>query len=279
MIDQTPEISRFLQRYMKQFLHALTDDERALLQKRFLLEGGGEGFAQLSQRYAYPEHWQGLRKFIANTLRGLRALAAREAADRQLFLIPMAPEVAEAARQLNTQGHPQKVRHPILDTDGTDGQRYSLDEVWRFLRAEFPEAAPRSRKTLDNWGNAGTIAVIRDGGRKWLDSKGIEQVRTIVAAKCQQVDLVVRARAVGMTDDAIAKGRQRGTLEAIITRKESARAHKASHQGDPVESLPAEDLRAELKWQLSQAITEDERLDVIDQLRQLDQMHESSGRS
>jgi hypothetical protein len=52
---------------------------------------------------------------------------------------------------------------------------------------------------------------------------------------------------------------------------------KAEQQRRPDDRAALEDARAELEWQLSQATTEDERLDVMDQLRRLDRMNERVG--
>lgn len=81
MGECTPEMARFLQRYMGQFRHAASWEERELLQgehTRFLLEGGGEGLAAILRTYAHPEHWKGHRQFIARTLDGRWRTAARK---------------------------------------------------------------------------------------------------------------------------------------------------------------------------------------------------------
>jgi hypothetical protein len=93
MVECTPEIARFLQRYMGQFRYAASREERDLLQgehTRFLLEGGGEGFAALLRTYTHPEHWKAHRRFIAKTLSGRWRTAARKEAaqSRQELAIP-----------------------------------------------------------------------------------------------------------------------------------------------------------------------------------------------
>src|SRR5205807_10388445 len=65
MIDFTREISHFVQRYMRQFRYAASQEDQALLEgklERFLLEGGGAAFAEILRTYAFPEHWKGQRQ-------------------------------------------------------------------------------------------------------------------------------------------------------------------------------------------------------------------------
>ncbi len=85
MGECTPEMARFLQRYMGQFRYAASREERDLLQgehMRFLLEGGGEGFVALLRTYTHPEHWKAHRRFMAKTLSGRWRTAARQEAEQ-----------------------------------------------------------------------------------------------------------------------------------------------------------------------------------------------------
>ena len=94
MIESSLPISQFLAGFMGRFKHAVPDGERTV-QRRKHLEGGGVGVAHLLQRFALPEDSRSLRKYIATTLRGLRASAARKAAEDDAQRSGLSPEQAQ----------------------------------------------------------------------------------------------------------------------------------------------------------------------------------------
>jgi len=157
MGECTPEISRFLQRYMGRFRHAASWEERALLQgehTRFLLEGGGEGFAALLRRYAHLEHWKAHRQFIAKTLSGLWRTAARKEAE-------------------------QSAPWPIV-SPRSDGLYSVLDTV-RILASETGVQWTLTRDWLDDRMKAGSLPFGFDArGWKYLDEHGLQCARKLV---------------------------------------------------------------------------------------------------
>jgi len=82
MMANSAEVSDFLQGYMRHFAHAMTKEEYDLLPRARQLQGGGERFEAIRKGFAHPEHWKELRPYIARTLRGLSASAAREAVEQ-----------------------------------------------------------------------------------------------------------------------------------------------------------------------------------------------------
>ena len=157
MGECTPEIARFLQRYMGQFRYAASWEERALLQgehTHFLLEGGGEGFAALLRTYAHPEHWKAHRKFIAKTLSGRWRTAARQEAEHSGQSLAVAPS-----------------------SDGL----YSVNDVVRILAGETAGQWRLSRDWLDDRIKAGRLPFSLDArGWKCLDEHGLQCARKLV---------------------------------------------------------------------------------------------------
>src|SRR5262245_16940616 len=82
MIACSADVSNFLQCYMRQFTHARTKEEYDLLPRAEQLQGGGERFDAIRKGFAYPEHWKEGLSYIARTLRGLSASAAREVVEQ-----------------------------------------------------------------------------------------------------------------------------------------------------------------------------------------------------
>jgi hypothetical protein len=275
-LDLTPDVSTFLKNYMGQFKYAVPKEERDLLPKHFRLAHGGSGFSHLTQTYAAPEDWRALRRYIAKTLYGRQVSAARKEARTSQHQSSLSPEEAETAQQLKRYGKPRKPQRPILVPTDAQGQRlYAVHEIVQILEAEAAEDMwVPSVDTLYDWGNAGLFIWHRDERkRKSLDEDGLNKVRARVEGERTHQKLVKRAEAVGMSRWAVKKASQRGRLEAIIARREAERQRELGDRAT------LEEARAELEWQLSQAITEDERLEIIDKQRQLDRMHESWGRA
>jgi len=164
MGECTPEIASFLQRYMGQFRHAASWEERELLQgehTRFLLEGGGEGLAAILRTYAHPEHWKAHRQFIAKTLHGRRATAARHEAEQSGQGLAVAPR--------------------------SDG-RYSVDDAVKILAQEAHAGQwTPPRDWLYDQINAGTLPVVCN---KWLDENGLQCARKLVKDKTLRKALV-----------------------------------------------------------------------------------------
>jgi hypothetical protein len=157
MGECTPEIARFFQRYMGQFRHAASWEERELLQgehTRFLLEGGGEGFAALLRTYAHPEHWKGHRSFIAKTLSGRWRTAARQEAEQSGQSLPVVPS-----------------------SDGL----YSVHDVVRILAGETEGQWRLTRDWLDDRLKVGSLPFRLDArGWKCLDEHGLQCARKLI---------------------------------------------------------------------------------------------------
>ena len=179
MGECTPEIARFLQRYMGQFRYAAHQEERALFQgehTRFLLEGGGEGFAELLRTYAYPEHWKAHRKFIATTLSGRWRTAVRKETEQSWQGLAVSPR-----------------------SDGL----YSVYNVVRVLTGETEGQWRLTRDWLDDRIKAGRIPFSRDArGWKCLDEHGLQCARKLVK------DETLRRALVGYQIDELRKSRR-----------------------------------------------------------------------
>jgi hypothetical protein len=154
MIAHSAEVSDFLQRYMRQFTHARTKEEYDLLPKAQQLQGGGERFEAIRKGFAYPEHWKELRPYIARTLRGLSAAAAREAVE---------------------QSGP-RTGHALART-----APYAVDDIVRFLQVECEtDVWTPTRRTLYHWIKEGKIRTVHSGKKVLIPEEGLEQIRALV---------------------------------------------------------------------------------------------------
>jgi hypothetical protein len=157
MGECTPETTRFLQRYMGQFRYAASREERELLQgehTRFLLEGGGEGFAALLRTYTHPEHRKAHRRFIAKTLSGRWRTAAKQKAEQSGQSLMVVPS-----------------------SDGL----YSVHDVVRILAGETAGQWRLTRDWLDDRLKAGRLPFSLDArGWKCLDEHGLQYARTLI---------------------------------------------------------------------------------------------------
>jgi hypothetical protein len=163
MLESTSAINKFLDRYMMQFRYAFTKDERHLLRQGFEL-GGGEGFAEILRTNAYPESAKGLSQYIAKTLHGRRATAARQEAEQsgQWLVVP----------------------------SRSDGL-YRVNDIVRILAGETGERWTLSRDWLDDRMNAGGLPIVRDAqGRKCLDENGLQVARKLVKGETLRKELV-----------------------------------------------------------------------------------------
>jgi hypothetical protein len=158
MGECTPEIAHFLQRYMRQFRYAASREERDLLQgkhTRYLLEGGGEGFAALLRTYAQPEHWKAQRRFIAKTLCRRWRTAARQEAEQSGEGCAVSPR--------------------------SDGLYSVLDAVRILEREAYEGQWTPPRDWLDDRMHKGILPyVLNVRGWKCLDEDGLHCARQLV---------------------------------------------------------------------------------------------------
>ena len=160
MIAHSAEVSAFLQRYMRQFPHAMTKEEYDLLPRAAQLQGGGERFDAIRKGFAYPEHWKEWRPYMARTLHGLSASAAREAVEQSDFRT--GPSFAPTAP-------------------------YAVDDIVRLLQVESgPEVWTPTRRPLYHWIKAGKIRTVPSGKKVLIPEEGLEQIRVLVQEQRQQ---------------------------------------------------------------------------------------------
>jgi hypothetical protein len=196
MLESTSAINRFLDRYMKQFRYAFTEDERHLLQKGIVL-GGGEGFAEILRTDAYRESAKGLHQYIARTFHGRRTTAARREAEQSGQWLTVCPR-----------------------SDGL----YSVNDVVKILAREAYENhwTPPSRDWLDDRIKEGVLPVVHNAQRrKCLDENGLHRARKLVKDENDRRALVDYLMSLGITrrgaNKRIQEHRERGESYAEMT--------------------------------------------------------------
>ena len=195
MIEGTAEINRFLDRYMRQFKYAFTQEEWHLLRQGVAL-GGGEGFAEIRRTEAFPESAKGRRQYIAKTLHGRRYNAVRQ----------------DAAQS----------QHGPAVSPRSDGI-YPVDDAVRILAQEAYEGQwTPSRDWLDDRMNAGTLPVVLDKrGWKCLDEHSLYCARKLIKDENDRRELVKYLMSLGTTRRAankrIQEHRERGESYADMT--------------------------------------------------------------
>jgi hypothetical protein len=302
MIECTPAIAKFLARFMPRFKGAVLPEDRTV-KGPTRLEGGGMGMMHLLKRFALPEDWRSLRKYIATTLRGLRASAAREAAEEAAQRSGLSSDEAEDLQQRKRQGRPSRNPEPIFALPEADQQGYySVDDVVRLLRTEASEGdwVP-SRDVLYDWIAKEEIAIIQDRrGRKWLNEEEVAQVRLRVHTKDQRKRLSKQGKALGLSPDAIKKAMYRGCKagksweEIGVGMKRSALKREAQQDeamdvgAQAISREALEELCAYLEARLARAaapmteedrLTEEEQLEIRDQRKTLRERLKGWGRS
>jgi hypothetical protein len=212
MVECTPAIVKSLARFMRRFKGAVPHEDRPL-KGPTRLEGGGIVIVHLLQRFALPEEWKSLRKYIAATLRGPQVSAARKAAEDVAQQPGLSSDEAEEVQQRKRQGRPSRNPEPIFASPEAHHQGYhSVDDVVRILRTEAIEGdwVP-SRDVLYDWITKGEVASTQDRrGRKWFNGGGLAQIRLRVHAKNQRKQLRKQGKALGLSPAATKKAIYRG---------------------------------------------------------------------
>ena len=164
MLDLDRELADFVQSYLQQFRHV--GDESVDWWDLFVL---------LRQRHSCPEHWQGLREYIAVTVRSLKKDAARKTG-------------REAAVRAAVAGP------SVIPALPKPGERWSVEEVYRYLFAEAVAAGkvPRAPRTVHNWVTRRLGIRPDPTGRLWLEARQVEQLRAWARKKWQRETQMAR---------------------------------------------------------------------------------------
>jgi hypothetical protein len=191
MIEGTAEMNRFLDRYMRQFKYAFTEEEWLLLEQGVTL-GGGEVFAEICRTEAFPESAKGRRQYIAKTLHGRRYNAVGKDADQSGDGLAISPS-----------------------REGL----YSVYTAVRILAQEaYAGQWTPSRDWLDDQMNKGILPVVLDKrGWKCLDEHGLQCARKRVK------DENARRALVNYQMDELGKSRRAANkwIQECIARGES----------------------------------------------------------